>query len=202
MRGIQHINSMKTLTEFARNFDAKKLEEWIVKSLAKEGQRIIEDAYKTKSYTTRTGNLRDSYVSAVFFKGRLRKDTIRYIGDDVIAGDADRSSLSDTYREYGNSYIGGEVEATTGREEAEKFLNKLQFSSRPSGISLVVAAAMFYSSILEGRGYRVISHVNYEFDRIKQRGYKVDLYNTAIKPEYITSRTIYREDGAGPMKVF
>lgn len=176
MSGIQHINSMKALTEFARNFDAKKLEEWIVKSLAKEGQRIIEDAYKTKSYTTRTGNLRDSYVSAVFFKGRLRKDTIRYIG--------------------------GEVEATTGRQEAEKFLNKLQFSSRPSGISLVVAAAMFYSSILEGRGYRVISHVNYEFDRIKQRGYKVDLYNTAIKPEYITSRTIYREDGAGPMKVF
>ena len=38
--------------------------------------------------------------------------------------------------------------------------------------------------------------------QLKQRGYKVDLYNTAIKPEYITSRTIYREDGAGPMKVF
>ena len=202
MGKIKNLNSLRNLKQFAGEFNADRLAMQIVNSLAIEGKRIIDDAYETKTFKDRTGNLRDSYVSAVFFKGRLRKDTIRYIGDDVIAGDADRSSLSDTYREYGNSYIGGEVEATTGREEAEKFLNKLQFSSRPSGISLVVAAAMFYSSILEGRGYRVISHVNYEFDRIKQRGYKVDLYNTAIKPEYITSRTIYREDGAGPMKVF
>ena len=42
----------------------------------------------------------------------------------------------------------------------------------------------------------------YELDEIKRRGYKVDLFNTAISEDYITTRTIYREGGVGRMQIF
>lgn len=192
MAGIQHINSMKALIEFAKDFDAKALEQWIINSLAEEGGRIIKEAYESKGFKDRTGNLHDSYVSAVFVKGRLQKDTIRYVG----------AEMSTTYREYANSTVGGEVEATRGREEADKFLAKYQFAKgRQGGIVLVIAAAMFYSTIVERRGYQVLSQVQWELDRIANRGYNVTKYNTHIKPEYIDSHTIYREEGTGSMKI-
>lgn len=191
-RGIQHKNSMKNLMEFAKNFDGKALEKWIIKSLADEGGRIIEEAYKTRGFTNRTGNLHDSYVSAVFLNGRLQKDTIRYVG----------SEMSSTYREYPNSIVGGEVEAKKGREEANKFLAEYQFSKgRQGGVVLVIAATMFYSNIVESRGYRVLSQVQWELDRIANRGYNVTKYNTHIKPQYIDTHTIYREGGKGSMEV-
>lgn len=191
-RGIQPLNSMKALTEFAKNFDAKALKQWIIKSLADEGGRIIREAYESKGFKNRTGNLHDSYVSAVFVNGRLQKDTIRYVG----------AEMSSTYREYANSTVGGEVEATRGREEADKFLAKYQFAEgRQNGIVLVVAAAMFYSTIVERRGYQVLSQVQWELDRIASRGYNVAKYNTHIKPEYIDAHTIYREDGKGSMSI-
>lgn len=183
---------MKSLTEFARNFDAKALEKWIIKSLADEGERIINKAYETRGFTDRTGNLHDSYVSAVFYNGRLQTDTIHYVGKE----------MSSTYREYANSTVGGEVEATRGREEADKFLAKYQFAKgRQGGIVLVIAAAMFYSTIVEKRGYRVLSQVQWELDRIASRGYNVAMYNTHIKPEYIDAHTIYREGGKGSMSI-
>jgi hypothetical protein len=193
MAGIQHINSMKNLTEFAKNFDAKELEKWIINSLANEGGRIIKEAYESSGFKNRTGNLHDSYVSAVFYNGRLQKDTVRYVGTE----------MSSTYREYSNSMEGGEVEATKGREEADKFLAKYQFSKgRQGGIVLVIAAAMFYSTIVEKRGYQVLSQVQWELDRIANRGYSVSKFNTHIKPEFITTNTIYREEGRGKMQTF
>lgn len=183
---------MKALTEFAKNFDAKALEKWIINSLAEEGGRIIKEAYESRGFKNRTGNLHDSYVSAVFVKGRLQKDTIRYVG----------AEMSSTYREYANSTVGGDVEATKGREEADKFLAKYQFAKeRQGGIVLVIAAAMFYSTIVERRGYQVLSQVQWELDRIASRGYNVTKYNTHIKPEYIDAHTIYREEGKGSMSV-
>ena len=191
-RGIQPINSIKSLTEFAKNFDAKALEQWIIKSLADEGGRIIKEAYESRGFKNRTGNLHDSYVSAVFYKGRLQKDTVRYVG----------AEMSSTYREYANSTVGGEVEATRGREEADKFLAKYQFAKgRQGGIVLVIAAAMFYSTIVERRGYQVLSQVQWELDRIASRGYNVAMYNTHIKSDYIDAHTIYREDGKGSMSI-
>lgn len=184
---------MTALTKFAKNFDGEALKRWIVNSLAEEGGRIINEAYETRGFTNRTGNLHDSYVSAVFVEGKLQKDTIRYVG----------AEMSTTYREYANSTVKGEVEATKGREEANKFLAKYQSSRKKTdGIVLVIAAAMFYSSIVEDRGYKVLSQVQWELDRIASRGYSVSKFNTHIKPEYITANTIYREDGAGKMKVF
>lgn len=184
---------MTALTKFAKNFDGEALKRWIVNSLAEEGGRIINEAYETRGFTNRTGNLHDSYVSAVFVEGKLQKDTIRYVG----------AEMSTTYREYANSTVKGEVEATKGREEANKFLAKYQSSrNKTGGIVLVIAAAMFYSSIVENRGYQVLSQVQWELDRIANRGYSVSKFNTHIKPEYITANTIYREDGAGKMKVF
>lgn len=190
---------MTALTKFAKNFDGEALKRWIVNSLAEEGGRIINEAYETRGFTNRTGNLHDSYVSAVFVEGKLQKDTIRYVG----------AEMSTTYREYANSTVKGEVEATKGREEANKFLAKYQNSRKKTdGIVLVIAAAMFYSHILDSgvgklrRKYQVLSQVQWELDRIASRGYSVSKFNTHIKPEYITANTIYREDGAGKMKVF
>lgn len=194
MGKIKNLNSLRNLKQFAGEFNADRLAMQIVKSLAIEGKRIIDDAYETKTFKDRTGNLRDSYVSAVFYKGRLVEDSVHFVGDEV--------AISDTYRTYKDSEVGGEEEGTKGRQEAQKFLGKLQFSSRPSGITLIIAAAMFYSSLVEGRGFRVISHVSYELDEIKRRGYKVDLFNTAISEDYITTRTIYREGGVGRMQIF
>lgn len=183
---------MKNLVHNAGFFNAKKLEEWIVNSLTDEGERIITKAYNEKGFTNRTGNLHDSYVSAVFYKGRLRSDTIRFVG-------AEMSSLS---REYSDSGVGGETEATTGREEAKKFLQRMQFGHQPKGITLVVAAAMFYSTIVEKRGYRVLSSVSADLEKLKRGGYNIRQYQTHIKPEYITTNTIYREGGQGSMQIF
>lgn len=194
MGKIKNLNSLRNLKQFAGEFNADRLAMQIVKSLALEGKRIIDDAYETKTFKDRTGNLRDSYVSAVFYKGMLVKDSVHFVGDEV--------AISDTYRTYKDSEVGGEEEGTKGRQEAQKFLGKLQFSLRPSGITLIIAAAMFYSSLVEGRGFRVISHVSYELDEIKRRGYNVDLFNTAISEDYITTRTIYREGGVGRMQIF
>jgi hypothetical protein len=195
---LKPFNSMKNLVHNAGYFNAEKLEEWIVKSLADEGERIIKKAYDEKGFTNRTGNLHDSYVSAVFYKGRLQGEnskfgnTIRFVGDE----------MSSTSRKYPNSEVGGETEATKGREEAKKFLQRMQFGHQPKGITLVVAAAMFYSNIVEELGYRVLSSVSADLEKLKSGGYNIRQYQTHIKPEYITTHTIYREGGKGSMKIF
>lgn len=181
---------MKNLVHNAGYFNAEKLEEWIVKSLADEGERIITKAYNERGFTNRTGNLHDSYVSAVFYKGQLQGEnskfgnTMRFVGDE----------MSSTTREYQKSEV--------GREEAKKFLQRMQFGHQPKGITLVVAAAMFYSNIVEKRGYRVLSSVSADLERLKSGGYSIRQYQTHIKPEYITTHTIYREGGQGSMQIF
>jgi hypothetical protein len=110
--------------------------------------------------------------------------------------------MSSTSRKYPNSEVGGEIEATKGREEAKKFLQRMQFGHQPKGITLVVAAAMFYSNIVEEHGYRVLSSVSADLERLKSGGYSIRQYQTHIKPEYITTNTIYREGGQGSMQIF
>lgn len=185
------IRTLAELKAFANKFNSVDVEQAVIDQLTNEGQRIIYEAYQTSTFRNRSYNLHDSYVSAVFYKGRLLSNTIRYVGPES----------SKWKREYSNSMVGGEYEAKSGREEAQKFLQRVQFGKQPKGLTLIVAAAMFYSSILEGRGYRVLSHVDYQLSELKRGGLNVQKYRAHIKPEYIETNTIYRENGNGAMKL-
>lgn len=188
----QKIRTLAELRAFADKFNSVDVEQAVIDQLTNEGQRIIYEAYQTSTFKNRSYNLHDSYVSAVFYKGTLLSKTIRYVGPES----------SKWKREYSNSMVGGEYEAKSGREEALKFLQKVQFGHQPKGLTLIVAAAMFYSSILEGHGYKVLSHVDYELEQLKKGGLNVQKYRAHIKPKYIETNTIYREDGHGSMKIF
>lgn len=189
-----HINSLRNLVQY-RNMipDPNLLEQDMIMSLADIGEKIIKMAYVTKTFTDRTFNLRDSYVSAVFNKGRLVEGTKRHVGEPK----------SETALEY-DDLATGDPEMTTGREEADKFIAKWSFSSgRPSGITLVVAAAMFYSGILESDRYKylVISHIQDELDALARNGYTTMKYKAHIDSGYITEPSIFREGGKGRMEI-
>lgn len=191
------ITSLAELKELAKSFDAEQRIEDILDFLKEEGESIITEAYNTKGFKDQTGNLHDSYVCGVFLNGNLKRSA--YVGNE----------MSSTYREYANSTVGGEVEAKKGREEAQKFLKEYQFSKgRSGGITMVIAAAMFYSTIVERRGYQVLAHVQWRLDEIAKAGISVGKkqitgvrFRTHIKPEYIDAHTIYREEGKGSMSV-
>lgn len=189
-----HINSLRNLVQY-RNMipDPKLLEQDMIMSLADIGEDIIKMAYATKTFTDRTFNLRDSYVSAVFNKGRLVKGTKRYVGEP-------KSKVALEYDDFAT----GDPEMGTGREEADKFIAKWGFSSgRPGGITLVVAATMFYSGILESDryGYLVISHIQDELDALARNGYTTMKYKAHIDSGYITEPSIFREGGKGRMEI-
>lgn len=189
-----HINSLRNLVQY-RNMipDPDLLEQDMIMSLADIGETIIKMAYATKTFTDRTYNLRDSYVSAVFKNGRLQKGTKRYVGEPK----------SGTALEY-DELSTGDPEMATGREEADKFISKWTFSSgRPGGITLVVAAAMFYSGILESDryGYLVISHIQDELEALARNGYTTMKYKAHIDSGYITEPSIFREGGKGRMEI-
>lgn len=186
------IKTLAELKKLAETFNSYDVEQAAIEELKEEGQRIINKAYETKTFEDQSFNLHDSYVSAVFYKGRLLSKTICFVEPE----------LSQWKREYKNSMVGGEYEAKSGREEALKFLQKVQFGHQPKGLTLIVAAAMFYSSILEGHEYKVLSQVDYELEQLKKGGLNVQKYRAHIKPKYIETNTIYREDGHGSMKIF
>lgn len=190
----KYINSLRNLDQF-RNLipDPNLLEQDMIMSLANIGGRIIKLAYLSRTFTDRTFNLRDSYVSAVFKNGRLVEGTKHYVGEPK----------SKTSLEY-DDLSTGDPEMTTGREEADKFISKWSFSSgRPGGITLVVAATMFYSGILESDryGYLVISHIQDELEALARNGYTTMKYKAHIDSGYITEPSIFREGGKGRMEI-
>lgn len=190
----QSINSLRNLLQYRsqfKKFTPEMTEDEIIYGLAEEGQRIIRLAYVSRGFTNRSYNLHDSYVSAVFRNGVWLKDTTRYVGPE----------MSKFAVEFGDT-ASGEPEMADGREEAKKFLSKLQFSKgRPSSISLVVAAAMFYSGIVEARGYSVLANVEMDMQDLKSKGFNGKKYLANIKLSEITESSIYREDGKGRMQI-
>lgn len=158
---MKTIKQISGLNNFERMFDPAKVSATVIERLANEGQMIIEDAYYSRDWNNRTYNLRDSFVSAVFVNGRLadngykvgdktiKVDTVRYIGPE----------FSKTEINYGEDEDGGF--AIKGRTEAENFIKSYASKhTRSKGIQLVVAATMYYASILESKGYHVISEIN------------------------------------------
>lgn len=190
------INSLRNLRQYRDMFkipDPEQFEMDAIMTLADIGEKIIKMAYSTKTYKDRTFNLRDSYVSAVFKNGRMVPNTNRYVGDP-------KSTIALEY----DLLASGDPEMTTGREEADKFLAKWGFAAgRGGGLVLVVAAAMFYSGILESDKYNylVISHIDKELQELSARGFTTMKYKAHIDGKYIKQPSIFRESGQGRMQV-
>lgn len=150
-RKIVNLEDIKDFKKYKSMMQPDLIKKDLIRSLAREGKRLISAAYATRTYEKRTGYLHDSYVSAVFDNGVLLPKTIRFL-------DARQHKMP--------------PRATMSAEDAAKlFLSKYQFAKgRKGGLALVVAAAAWYSGILEGRGYRVISHIYSEMENIKRFG--------------------------------
>lgn len=186
-----NINSLRNLKYFRDMIKPNLVKEDLIAGLAREGERIIKLAYHSRGFKDRTYNLRDSYVSAVYENGRLLKDTIRYVGKPKARVSVEVGETAD-----------GDTALTTGREEAERFLSKYQFSKgRKNGIQLVIAAAMFYSGIVESRGYSVLLNVETDLRDLARMGYNGTKYLAHIDLNQITESSIYRADGNGSLTV-
>lgn len=154
-----NLNSLANLNNFAKMFNPETITQNVILSLANRGEDAIREAYESKNWFDQKGNLHDSFVSAVFLNGKLQEGTIRYVGEEIATSP----------KSYGGELV-------YGRDEANRFLIDYESSlTESSGITLIIASAMFYSSILENRGYRVISHVSYLLDDIKRKGISVNI---------------------------
>lgn len=190
----RHINSLRQFTYFRdmiNKVSPEKLEQDIIQSLSEYGKRLVKLAYLSSTFKDRTYNLHDSYVCAVFNKGRLVKGAVHYAGP----------AKSGTSLEY-DMTASGDPEQKTGREEAALFLSKWSFApGRPQGITLVIAATMFYSGILESRGYAVISQITDELEVLSRLGIDTMKYKAHIDEEFISEPSIFREGGMGRMEI-
>ena len=150
------IKSLSELHQLAESLQAMNISEVLFDELINEGKRIIKTAYEKRDWNNKTFNLHDSYVAAVFYKGKLkRKYTF--------------SPKSKSVRNYGEDKEG--TFAVSGKDEAENFIRSYTAThGNERGVSLVVAATMFYAGFLEDKGYRVISAASYEMDKLKHRG--------------------------------
>lgn len=168
------ISDFRGLKNFSKWFNPEKIKNSVFDYLINEGEYIMRKAYESKDWQDRTFNLHDSYVCVVFFNGKpVRAKTF--------------SPKSTKPRNYGEDKDGGF--AVTGHEEAKNFIKSYRSThGNEKGIKLVVAATMFYSSILESgdgnlkRKYRVISTVSAEFDRLKSQGVLVKTGSYTASP--------------------
>ena len=112
----------------------------IIAELAKEGDKVINNAFKTKTTKNETFNEHDAFVYGVFFNGELKK--YGFIGSQKAT-----EKTSDWKREG--------IKSGYGRDWAEEAIKG--YKSKGKGFELVVLVCTFYSSINEGRGYKVIS---------------------------------------------
>ena len=117
--------------------------EKVIDTLEKEGQRILRECERERTYTHQTQNLYDSYGFGVYYNGKLQRKGFL--------------SSSPTATKT-KKWYGVDVE---GREQIENFL-KSEYKPT-SGIDLVIAAAMPYAHALENASsgqhqkYKVIS---------------------------------------------
>ncbi len=124
----------------------------LIDSLAKDGERILAECEKERTYQHQTKNLYDSYGYGVYVHGKLEK-----------SGFLSASPLASKAKVFDGEKI-------KGREEIEEFLRSGY--SPQGGIDLVIAAAMPYGKILEeGSGrlhhkYKVISMAHDKLKRI------------------------------------
>lgn len=159
----------------------------LINELADDGARAIHFAYTSRGFVNRSYNLHDSYGSAVFVNGSLYPETIRYVGNQM--ADSKKARELGNYsgertwpNKYGERTYTGDTIYAEGRKEVDRFF--LDYQSKgasKSGVELVIVAAMFYASILEGgrgtlrRKYQVISGATNLMGSLASK-YGADLY--------------------------
>jgi hypothetical protein len=111
------------------------IERDIVRALSDLGVKAMEDAYAKKRFTRRTGNLEDSYGSAVFVRGKVVQSTMKFLGGNPISKKKD----SKTHK--------------TGRQTVKDYFLTWSWGKGQNEIVLVVIAAMYYAGILEKAHY-------------------------------------------------
>lgn len=117
----------------------------LVNACASLGYKAGMDAYRNHSYKHRTYALHDSYGSAVYLDGVLIPETIRYINRS-------RQSKND-YRGWRGSkdLAANPRDFFTGRQALLNYLKNPPRMSKKNHITILVVAAQWYASILEGK---------------------------------------------------
>lgn len=120
----------------------------LVKLLSQEGQKIVDNQLQNKGYTHRSYNLHDSYGWGV------------YVYKELVASGFPTKQATDGKKWYG--------EMIKGREAITDFLRN---KYKPhDGIDLVVAVAMPYGEIIEGKyKYEVIATARNDVKRLASR---------------------------------
>lgn len=142
---------MATLVDF------RTLKGKLIKQLAADGREAVHEALRTNEFQNRTGNLEDSYGSAVYDNGKMVEGT--------------EYTLTPTATQT-KKWKGKEL---SGAREIVHYLRT--YRPRTKGLSLIVVAAMPYGEILEQgaghlyRKYKVITGAN-DFLRRKASEYQ------------------------------
>lgn len=176
-RKIVNLEDIKDFKKYKSMMRPDLVEKDFIQSLAREGQRIIELAYATRGFDNRTGYLHDSYVSAVFKGKDYVEGTMRFLSK----------------KEYGKH--GDQSRARYSPVDAAKKFVESYKSKKTKGFTLVIAAAAWYSGVLEGREFRVISQVYSELEELKNFGVKgVNFVSHFDKKYFKDARIEYNRD--------
>lgn len=138
----------------------------LVAACATLGYHAGLDAYRNHSYKHRTFALHDSYASAVYLNGMLVETSIRYINRSRQKKGDTRAWRGSKNPETKNPWEFGYY----GRDSVKNYFQENKKNRKRNGISIVVIAAQWYASIVEGNGYTVLnprtvaSSVTYRFD--------------------------------------
>lgn len=112
--------------------------------------------YNGKSYENRTFNLHDSYGSAVYVNGVLIEESIKFVN----AGQSRKKDLK-APAGYEN-----------GRRALDTYFKTVFLVRKMDSYTILVAAAMWYASMLEKKGFTVIpyeaakKHIVRNFDSV------------------------------------
>lgn len=106
-----------------------------------------------------TGNLRDSFGSAVYVNGELQRNTIRFANDNP-TGERTRDA----------------IDPRPGREVLLDYFNKIHPNRGKNDVTLVCVAAMYYTKFLEAgthRGHYKIRVISSASDYVRRNWERV-----------------------------
>lgn len=200
------LRSLKAIQDVRKMIDTGRITRGLVVGLANAGEDIINKAYQRRDWANRTGNLHDSYVSAVFVNGVLvdGEKTIQIVGKSgkmesillpstirFVDGGSQKAKRAIEVGTIGTKYYSGNPIQTTGHEEALEFLKayKQRGRGKMDKVQLVIAAAMYYSGILESKGYTVLSNIEWDLiDLLRDGIYAEGLLTTSIPVDGMVHR--------------
>lgn len=162
MAGFQKILSRIRQAKAGR-YDA------VADALAREGEKIVDEAMRSAEVTYRSGNMADAFGYAVFHNGKeVRRG---YANNAPTAAEAHKG-----WAKHG-------IPADTGRGYLDTYFDS--YIAPASGFHLVVVNAIYYTRILEAGAqarpkrrlatrYRIISQIADDMDRLASK-YRAEL---------------------------